>query len=300
MAARHQYYPFNLPVYPPANDIEEMDDEENEADDGEEQEEEDDVDDGEEQEEENETDEEEEEQILSELNESEAGSRQSTPATTASSNTLATTTSTTSDHDDVDWIRNPALKIETLEELRGSFRSELEEPSAWVLQRVATLTNAGSEFGPRLFVRTWYHDVVRLTGTPAGEQLRLPLVTRPENTPFHRAIAWEEANQLVGEAREWSFGRNVGEEYKQIARLSINFLIPEARTEGLSAGDKRRIFTVASSVWAHDRHRAEGLLWVLEKEYPYTRQGAGREWANSCSEEFMVYTILYPPPIVIA
>jgi hypothetical protein len=92
----------------------------------------------------------------------------------------------------------------------------------------------------------------------------------------------------------WKKRRRLG-----LSGRTIDFLVPEARAWGLSAGDKKRIFTVASAVWMHDRLKAEGLLWVLEKEYPYTRQAPGPEWANRYSEEFMIYTVLYPPPIVI-
>jgi hypothetical protein len=83
--------------------------------------------------------------------------------------------------------------------------------------------------------------------------------------------------------------------------LAIHFLFAEARTKGLSASEKKRIFTIASRVGMVRCLKAEALLWVLEKEYPHTRQEIGRprEWANSLSEDFMTYTVLYPPPIVI-
>ena len=245
---------------------------------------------------------EDEEEVSFELNESEAGSqqstRQSTPNTTASSDTAATV-ATSSDEDDIGWARDPALKLGTLEELRGNFNSELKDPSAWVLQRLAALTNASSDFGPREAVRLWYWDVIYLTGTPTGEPLRLPPVVRPGNTPFHRVLTWEEANQFGGQARESSFWEVVDEGCKRAARLSIDFLITDARTKGLSTGDKKRLYIVASSVWRYDRFRAEGLLWVVKNEYRYTRPGHEREWANEYSEEFMVHTVLYPPPIVL-
>jgi hypothetical protein len=233
----------------------------NEADNWEEQEEADEAD-----------DEEQQEEVSSELSDFEAGSRQSTPATTASSGTVATATSWISDDDGIDWAHDPDLELGTLEELRGCFGSELETPSAWVLQRLAVLTNAGSAFGPREAVRLWYEYVAQLTRTPAGEPLRLPPVARPENTPFQKAVVWEEANLLVGEARESCFGKDVDEEYKWIARVSIDFLVPGARAWGLSAGDKKRIFTVASAVWMHDRLK---VCCGLEKE-----EAPGPEWAN--------------------
>lgn len=240
------------------------------------------------------------ERASSELNESEAGSRRSTPATAISEDTAETATTLGDDDDDdgIHWAHNPSLKLQALEELRGDFISELQDPSAWLLHRFATLTEASGEFGPQETVRLWYEHVVHLTYDPAEGRLLLLPVIRPESTPFYTAITWEQADSLVGEARESCFGRNVEEVYKQAARLSIDFLVPDARTKGLSGGDKKRMFTVASSVWAYDPPRAQGLLWVLDKEYPYTRQEAGREWANDHSEAFMVYTVLYPPPIV--
>lgn len=295
--AGHVNNPPNTPVHLPVNDIEGMDQEEDVEDDQDWWNEtgyegQDDMDDDEEQEE--------MERASSEPSESEAGSRQSTPATAIGEDTAetATTPGNDDDDDDIGWTHNSSLKLQTLEELRGDFISELQDPSAWLLQRFATLTEASSEFGPRETVRLWYEHVVYLTYSPARGRLVLPQVTRPKSTPFYTVITWEQAHSLVGEARESCFGRNVDEVYKQAARLSIDFFVPEARTKGLSAGDKKRIFTVASCVWAYDQPRAQGLLWVLDKEYPYTRQKAGREWANDHSEAFMVYTVLYPPPIV--
>ena len=295
--AGHVNNPPNTPVHLPVNDIEGMDQEEDVEDDQDWWNEtgyegQDDMDDDQEQEE--------MERASSEPSESEAGSRQSTPATAIGEDTAetATTPGNDDDDDDIGWTHNSSLKLQTLEELRGDFISELQDPSAWLLQRFATLTEASSEFGPRETVRLWYEHVVYLTYSPARGRLVLPQVTRPKSTPFYTVITWEQAHSLVGEARESCFGRNVDEVYKQAARLSIDFFVPEARTKGLSAGDKKRIFTVASCVWAYDQPRAQGLLWVLDKEYPYTRQKAEREWANDHSEAFMVYTVLYPPPIV--
>lgn len=87
--------------------------------------------------------------------------------------------------------------------------------------------------------------------------------------------------------------------HKNFARRSIEFLIPDARTRGLSADNRKRLFTAALSVWTIEPSKAKGLLWVMENEYPHTHEKGGREWANSRSEEFMVYTVLYPPPIVL-
>lgn len=296
--ARHVDNPPNTPVHLPVDEIKEMDQEEDVEDEGDwwsetSYEGQDDMDDSEEGEE----GQEEVERASSELNESEAGSRRSTPATAISEDTAETAT-TLGDDDGIHWAHNPSLKLRALEELRGDFISELQDPSAWLLHRFATLTEASGEFGPQETVRLWYEHVVHLTYDPAEGRLLLLPVIRPESTPFYTAITWEQADSLVGEARESCFGRNVEEVYKQAARLSIDFLVPDARTKGLSGGDKKRMFTVASSVWAYDPPRAQGLLWVLDKEYPYTRQEAGREWANDHSEAFMVYTVLYPPPIV--
>ena len=87
------------------------------------------------------------------------------------------------------------------------------------------------------------------------------------------------------------------EEDKAAARLSIEFLFPRAMREGLSALDKKRLFTVASKVWTIDPRAAEALLWVLDKVYPETRHEVGRLWPNDESEEFMMYTVLFPPPM---
>lgn len=241
----------------------------------------------------------EEEDDQSESNWSEAGSQCSTSATTVSDGDTVFTTSTTSDHHDVGWALDPTLKIGSLEDLRGDFGSELVEPSAWILQRIIRLTEAGSEFAAREVLKHWFNIVAILTGTPAGEPLQLPQVIQPGDLPFHRPITWEEVNLLDGEDRKSRFGREVDDMYKRGARLSIMFLFPDARTKGLSTGDKRRIFIVASNVWMYDQLKAEGLLWVMDREYVYTREEGGRKWANSWSKDFMVYTVLYPPPIVV-
>ena len=159
------------------------------------------------------------------------------------------------------------------------------------------LTGADDQFAPREVVRRWYERVARLTDTPAGEPLRLPQVTRPGDTPFQRT--WEEAEQLVSQARDLCFSGDVPDCYKNAARTSIEFLVPDARTRGLSADNRKRLFTAALSIWTVDQAKAKGLLWVMEREYPHTREKGGREWANSRSEEFMVYTVLYPPPIIV-
>ena len=202
------------------------------------------------------------------------------------------------DDDDLQWVDNPK-KLQALEELRWSFRTELQDPSAWTLRRVMDLIEARSLFAAVEVVRLWLYYVAQSTCTPQGDQLRLPSVERSQNTPLHRALTWEEADGLVGEDRDRCFGREVEERYKRDARLTILFLFPEANTKGLSTGDKRRIFTIASSIWTIHSLRAEGLLWVLDKEYPNTLKEVGyaREWPNPMSKEFMIYTALFPPPI---
>lgn len=181
------------------------------------------------------------------------------------------------------------------EELRGCFRSELEF-SARVLQRFAALTNAIATSDLERSSGFGTNEVACLTNTLAGEPLRLPTLTPLENSSFLRVASWEETILLVGQDRELCFGREVDEKYKQAARPSIEFLVSEAKALGLSA---KRIFTVVSTVWSYNELRAQGLLWVLEKEYPDIRWGPRREWANRRSEEFMIYTVLYLPPIVI-
>jgi hypothetical protein len=198
------------------------------------------------------------------------------------------------------WVFGPSSRLGMLEELRGSFTSELEDPSAWLLQRFAVLLDPYHEIGPRQAVESWYNYVANVTGTLAGKPLRLPSSTRFPNSPFHRQMGWEEASQLRGSARRLCFGRYVREEYKDAARLSIEFLIPRAARDGLSALDKKRLFTVASKVWTINPCAAEGLLWVLDKEYPETRHEVGRMWPNSQSEEFMMYTVLFPPPMGVS
>ena len=198
------------------------------------------------------------------------------------------------------WAFSPTLRLGTLEELRGSFTSELEDPSGWLLQRFAVLLDPYCETGPRQAVQSWYNYVANLTGTLVGWPLRLPAPARFQNSPFHRQMDWEEASQLRGSARRLCFRRNVREEYKEAARLSIEFLVPRATREGLSALDKKRLFAVASKVWTINPCAAEGLLWVLDKDYPETRHEVGRMWPNGLSEEFMMYTVLFPPPMEVS
>jgi len=185
----------------------------------------------------------------------------------------------------------------TFEELRGDFRSELEDPSAWTLQRIIVLTQA-SQFAAEEKVRLWSRTVAEETDTPVGTPLRLPPLLRPGRLPFHWSLTWEEANALDGEDREICFGREGGEYHKTVARSLILFLFPEAGSNGLYVCEKARIFTAASNVWLHNPPRAEALLWVLDKEYPGTREGNGRGWVNPHSKEFTIYTVLFPPPIV--
>ncbi|KAF9652262.1 hypothetical protein BDM02DRAFT_3109236 [Thelephora ganbajun] len=277
---RHPQNAFTIPAHLAVNGIGRMDEEDNE-------EEEDEGD-----EEANGAD------ARTESDWSRTGSQGSTSATPASNNTVTPSIWTTSDYDDTGRVYDRTLKLGGLEELRGSFESELRDPSAWTLQRVAVLTDTDGEFAVREIVRLWLSLVVRSTGTLVGEPLRLPHVPRPEELPLHRPMVWDEANQLDSKARELCFGREVNELYEQDARATILFLFPEARTKGLSVLDKRRIFAVASNVWMFDQTRAEGLLWVMDREYPHTRQEDGREWANSMSKDFMIYTVLFPPPVV--
>lgn len=199
------------------------------------------------------------------------------------------------DEDVESWAADPK-RLRELEELRSWFRSELKDPSAWTLQRVKSLIQSNRTFAAREYVRQWLLLVAQSTETPEEAELRLPHMGGPQDLPFHRALTWEEAN-----VREFCFEREVEEKQKRAARLTILFLFPEAQTKGLSAGEKKRLFTIASRVWTVDQLRAEGLLWVLDKEYPHTREEVGRvrEWANNMSEDFMAYTALYPPPIVV-
>lgn len=236
----------------------------------------------------------EEEEDQSESDWSETDSQQSTSVTTVSDNS----TIFDDNDDEIEWAYDSTLELETLEDLRGSFGVELVDPSAWTLQRFIVLTGANDEVETRQRVGHWYASVAEQTGTPLGEPLRLPPVTRLGNFPFHRLITWKEANLFVGEARESCFGKEVDEEHKLAARLSIEFLVPGVRNNGLSAGDKQRIFAVASTVWTISRSAAEGLLWVMDNEYADTREEVEREWVNPKSEEFMVYTVLFPPPLV--
>jgi len=228
---------------------------------------------------------------------SETSSRRSASsvATTASNNTILTT-STNSEFYDTEWAYHRCLRLDTLEDLRGGFESELLDPSAWTLQRIVVLTRASRLYEAEEKVRNWLRSVADATRTPAGRRLRLPPLRR--YSPFHRILTWEEADALDGEERELCFGRDVGEDCKRIARLLILFLFPEVSSRGLFACDKEMIFDVASQVWLLDPPRAEGLLWALDNEYPKTREGLGRRRANPNSKEFMIYAVLYPPPIV--
>lgn len=142
----------------------------------------------------------------------------------------------------------------------------------------------------------WFQSIAAATDTPAGEPLRIPPLPRHGPSPFHRPLTWKEVDALEGEARDLYFGREV-EGYKRMARSWVLFLFPEVGSKGLFTGDKEKIFTVASRVWPLDPDRAECLLWALDKEYPETREGVGRGWVGASSEEFMIYTALYPPPI---
>ena len=209
-----------------------------------------------------------------------------------------------SDLDAMEWANDESLDLTSLEELRGDFETELKDPSAWTLQRIMVLSEAGSESAARKTIKLWLDKVFRLTKTPPGVQLQLAPLIPPRPLPFYRVLTWDEADELVGEERERIFGRNVAESQKVLARVSIAFLFPEARSEGLSVNDKRKIFTVASYVSMHFMPKALGLMWVLDKEYPDTREdtqcgGAGSEpdWANDMSKEFMIYTVLLNPPI---
>jgi hypothetical protein len=201
------------------------------------------------------------------------------------------------DDNDLRWAHDPELLL-TLEQLRCDFSTELQDPSAWTLGRVMVLIEDHSLFAAAKVVKRWLHHVAQSTCTLQGERLRLPSVARSQHDSLRQALA-REANRLVGEDQEQFFGREVEERYKRDARSTILFLFPNASTGGLSTGDKKRISTIASNIWAVDHLRAEGLLWVLNKEYHYTQQEAYyvSEWANYMSEEFMNYTALFPPPI---
>jgi hypothetical protein len=197
----------------------------------------------------------------------------------------------------LEWGREPG-KLRQLEELRGYFESELKDPSAWTLQQIATLTEGDSLFKAREVVRLWLLHVVELTQSSAGGELQLPRMrfpeVLPEVLPSHKVLSWEEVDESFDEGC-------IEERYKRDARLTIQFLFPEAETKGLSAGDKRRIYTIASKVWGMHKSKAMGLLWVMDKEYADTRTVVGREreWPNLMSEDFMTYAALYPPPIVV-
>jgi hypothetical protein len=248
----------------------------------------------------------EEEEVRSESGWSKMGSRASTPSSDTSRSNSADTTSMASDLDAMDWANDESLDLTSLEELRGDFETELKDPSAWTLQRVMVLSEAGSESAARRIIKLWLDKVSWLTKTPPGDQLQLAPLRPPRPRPFYRVLTWDEADELVGEERERVFGRNVAESQKDLARASIEFLFPEARSEGLSVNDKRKIFTVASYVSMHFKPKALGLMWVLDKEYPNIREdtqyvvaGSEPDWANEMSKEFMIYTVLSNPPIMI-
>jgi hypothetical protein len=197
----------------------------------------------------------------------------------------------------LEWGREPR-RLRQFEELRGYFESELKDPSAWTLGQIANLTEGDSLFKAREVVRLWLLHVAELTQSSVGGELHLPRMrlpeVLPEVLPNRRFLSWEEADESFDEAC-------LEERYKRDARLTIQFLFPEAETKGLSAGDKRRIYIIASKVWGMHKSKAMGLLWVMDKEYSDTRAVVGREreWPNLMSEDFMTYAALYPPPIVV-
>ena len=195
--------------------------------------------------------------------------------------------------DDPRWAEDPKI-LRKLEELRWWFRSELEDPSAWTLQRIKSLIQVDRPFAAREVVRNWQRLVAYRTGTPEGAELRLPSIIQPE-LPFHRTLTWEEV-----EGKNFNPEWEVEDRYKRDARLAIVFLFPEAPTKGLSAQEKTKLIAIAANIWMVHSLRAEGLFWVLRNDYPHTRKEVGqmRKWANQMSEDFMVYTLLYPPPII--
>ena len=151
-------------------------------------------------------------------------------------------------------------------------------------------------------VKLWFDSVVRQTCTPMGEPLRLRGPSS-DDSPFHPAMTWEMVETLVGKDRDLVFNRDVDEASKRLARLSILFLFMEASTFGLSADDKKRIYNLAVDVWSYDREKAKGLAWVLEYEYPGTREGSVLVYPDDDAEDkakdFMIYSVVYPPPIFI-
>lgn len=237
----------------------------------------------------------EEEAGMSELSSSGTRSRSSTLATTVSNDTV----SITSDDGGIDWAYSRSLQLRALEELRWSFRSELEEPSAWTLQRIAVLTNARNVFGPRARVRIWYDMVASATGTPAGAPLRLPEVALPKMFAIYKPMTWEEASRLSGEDWELCFGRAVDEASKRQAKMSIDFLIPGARSMGLSPDERKMLFTAASMILSVNGLKAQGLLWVMAEKYRHNLLRTAPRRMNSYSEEFMAYAMLFPPPITL-
>ena len=198
----------------------------------------------------------------------------------------------------MDWAYDKSLNLTTLENLRQDFETELRNPSAWTLQRIIVLADT-SEFGARESVRLWLDHVADLTHTRGEEPLRLPQITQHEDSPFYTPRTWEEANALPSEDRKSCFGRDVEEKHKQTARLLIKFLFPESESSGLSAGDKNIIFTVASNVWPLDPPKAKGLLWVMDQEYNTWDEENEHRWENHESKDFMIFTVLFPPPIVL-
>lgn len=238
-------------------------------------------------------------EIESESDWSEADSHRSTSVTTIVNGTIASMVSGDDDYHyyNMGWIYDPALNLEALEELRGPFRSELVAPGAWTLRRFAVPTHAHCEDESRTTVRLWYEAVAESTHTPAGQPLRLPQVGWPTTSLFTRLITWEEMNKTKDAVRDLWFGREVGGEPKQVARMAINFLVPGARVRGLSEDERKRFYNLALRIWTIDPPRAEGLLWVMDKEFHRLPGRGEREWVNQYSEDFMLYTILYPPPI---
>ena len=217
-----------------------------------------------------------------------------------SERSFVTTTSTGPEYYDTEWAYDQDLDIRVLEELRGGFEAELEDPSAWTLQRIMVLADA-SQFAARETVEMWSAAVAKSTDSAAGEPLRLPKMERPRESPFLRLRTWREADALVGEDREICFGWDVEDADKCMARSTILFLFPQVKSAGLTPGDKENIFVVASLVWSFDAVKAKALLWVLDNEHSVTDE-EGDEHYDGCftSEEFMFYTVLFPPPVVVS
>ena len=155
--------------------------------------------------------EQEEQEVSSELDDPEAGSRWYTPPTTVSDSTSVTAAS---DEGRTCWVHDPTLDLVILEQLRGSFESELKSPSAWVIQRFAVLTGASSDSGLQDIVKLWRDEVACLTSTPKGEPLQLPPVTLLKGSPFYKILSWEKGGPLIGKDQKWYFREEVGEKYK--------------------------------------------------------------------------------------